>query len=261
MRVLELWAYPVKSLRGVRVEALTLDARGPTIDRRWMVVDPDGQFLTQRNVPAMARLSAQVFDGGVRLGSARGSLDVRPGTARRAVTVWRDTVEALDAGDEAAAWLGAELGVACRLVSFPDDVRRAVDERYAAGAETAFTDGYPLLIVNARSLDALNERLPSPVGLERFRATIVVRAGAPWVEDEWARLTIGGVRFDGVKPCARCAVITTDQATGARPDGSRPLDALAELHTIAGRGAIFGMNLVHRGLGTIRTGDEVVVNG
>jgi uncharacterized protein YcbX len=156
-------------------------------------------------------------------------------------------------------WLSDRLKIQSRLVAFADDVRREVDVTYAKDAQTTFTDAYPLLIVNEASLDALNERLPAPIPMERFRPNVVVRADRAWAEDAWTKLEVDGLPLDAVKPCARCVTITTDQWTGERPQGSLPLTVLAELNTIPGRGAIFGMNVVHRAVGTLRVGSPVVV--
>jgi hypothetical protein len=262
VKVLSAFIYPVKSMRAVATSTLELDEKGIVGDRRWMVVDAEGRFVTQRTVPALVRLQPELLPAGVRLDDGSARLDVEtpgPQAARRRVTVWRDTFDALDAGDEAAEWLSARLGFACRFVAFAPDVRREVDVTYAKDAQTTFTDAYPLLIVNEASLDALNATLPSPIPMERFRPNLVVRADAPWLEDAWKRLEIDGVPLDAVKPCARCVAITTDQRTGARPQGPLPLTALTGLHSIPGRGAIFGMNLVHRAHGTLRVGAPVAL--
>lgn len=260
MKVLSAFLYPVKSMRAVATTTLELDEKGIVGDRRWMVIDAEGRFVTQRTVPALVRLQPELIPGGVRIDDGASQLSVeRPGldARRHEVTVWRDTFPALDAGDEAAAWLSTRLGFACRFVAFASDVRRDVDLTYAKDAQTTFTDGYPLLIVNEASLDALNAALPAPIPMERFRPNLVVRADAPWVEDGWTGLEVDGLRLDGVKPCARCVAITTDQRTGERPQGPLPLTALTQLHSIAGRGALFGMNLVHRANGALRVGAHV----
>ena len=260
MKVLSAFIYPVKSMRAVATSTLELDEKGIVGDRRWMVVDAEGRFVTQRTVPALVRLQPELIPGGVRIDDGAAKLEVAtPGLAapRRRVTVWRDTFDALDAGDEAAAWLSERLGFACRFVAFAGDVRREVDVTYAKDAQTTFTDAYPLLIVNEASLDALNAALPAPIPMERFRPNLVVRAEAAWVEDGWTRLDIDGVPLDAVKPCARCVAITTDQRSGERPQGPLPLTALTELHSMPGRGAIFGMNLVHRAHGKLHVGAHV----
>jgi len=186
----------------------------------------------------------------------RGSREAR-GEGRVSVTVWKDTFDALDCGDEISNWLSDTLGARLRVVQFAPGVRREVDARYAADAQTAFADGYPLLVVNLASLDALNAALEKPIDIENFRANLVVRDERPWTEDEWKHLTIGTQHFDAVKPCARCAVINIDQRTGETPLGPAPFKELTKLHTLPTRGAIFGMNLVHRSRGTLRVGDEV----
>lgn len=261
MKLLSAFIYPVKSMRPVQVDALTLDAQGLVGDRRWMVVDASNRFVTLRSTPALVRLQPALLPGGLRLDDGSTTLDVATperGAPRRAVTVWKDTFDALDAGDEVAAWLSTRLGLPCRLVSFAEDARRAVDPAYARDALTTFTDGYPLLIANEASLDALNAVLEVPLTMDRFRPNLVVRAETAWREDEWKQLTIDALRFDAVKPCARCVAITTDQRTGARSAGQRPLTTLTRLHSMPGRGPIFGMNLVHRSEGTLAVGADVL---
>ena len=265
MKLLSAFLYPVKSMRAVQVDAVELDDLGVVGDRRWLVVDANGRFITQREVTAMVRLQPALRPGGLSIDDGAKVLEVASPSAaapRRTITIWRDTFEALDAGDEAAQWLSSRLGQPCRLVAFAADVRRVVDEKYALGAQTSFTDAYPLLIVNEASLDALNATLPSPIPMDRFRPNLVVRASDAWVEDGWSKLRVGSVPFDGVKPCARCVAITTDQHSGERPAAQAPLAQLAKLHTLKvgdGQGAIFGMNLVHRARGTIRVGAAVEI--
>lgn len=262
MKLLRAFIYPVKSLRGVEVPSLTLDARGPVGDRRWMVVDPRGVFVSQRSAPAMATVTPLLRDGGLRLERGASVCEVATpavSSQRVRVTVWKDSFDALDAGDCAASWLSQQLGREVRLVAFADDVRRDVDARYATDAHTGFADGYPLLVTNEASLDALNVRLPAAIPMARFRPNLVVRSDDAWAEDTWRQLDIDGVRFDGVKPCARCAIINVDQTSGEKPDGDAPLKTLGEVHAIEGRGAIFGMNLVHRGTGVVRVGAQVTI--
>lgn len=263
MRIVGLFHYPVKSLRGIAVDELVLEPRGPRHDREWMVVDENGRFLTQRTTPRMATLTARLHVDALELSDDAGAVlhvDSAPGPSRD-VTVWKDTVAATDCGAAASAWLTARLGQACRLVRMPDSTIRPVDPKYSPrpDAHTTFADAYPVLLTNADSLDALNDQLPTALGMERFRANVVVSGAPAWAEDEWRVVTVGSVTFDLVKPCARCVVITTDQRTGERPDGSAPLSTLARLRTLQPFGAIFGQNAVHRSTGTLRLGDAVRV--
>lgn len=259
IRVSGLSIYPVKSLRGVAVTELEIDERGPRLDREWMIVDASGAFVTQRKVSALARLGASIHNGQLRLHDGSESLHVRDGNSRRDVTVWSDRLPAIDCGDDAAAWLRERLNIDVRLVRFAADVVRPVSPKYAPGVQTGFSDGYPLLLTNEASLGEFNRHLEHPVGMERFRPNVVVSGASAWAEDSWRRIDVGTVQLELVKPCARCVVITTDQVTGERPDGSAPLTALAEYRTAPGLGAIFGQNVVHRSTGVLRVGDQVTI--
>lgn len=263
-RVQGLWLYPVKSLRGVSAQSLELGARGPRFDRAFMLVDENGLFLTQRTDGRLATFSALIRDGALRLGAPdEATLDVAldaPGAPMR-VTVWKDTVDAVDCGDAAATFFSSRLGRPLRLVRMPESTRRALDPKFSPrpDAQTGFADAYPALLTNAASLDAFNANRSTPLGMERFRPNLVIDGAEAWAEDEWKTVQIGDVVFDLVKPCSRCVVITTDQRTGARPEGSAPLADLAATRTLQPFGAIFGQNAVHRGPGTVRVGDAVVV--
>jgi uncharacterized protein YcbX len=259
----DLWIYPVKALRGYARRDTDVATWGLDQDRRWMVVRPDGGFLTQRELPAMARIAATAEDGAVNLATTDVP-DLRvpiptPAAERRQVTVWKDRVPALDAGPEAAAWLSATLGLACGLVYLDDPGARPVDPAYARPDDrTVFSDGFPVLLANMASLDALNAALPQPIGMSRFRPNIIVTGAAAWAEDRWLRIRIGAVLFRVAKPCARCAVTTVDQVTGERPDKSEPLRTLGRIRRTAG-GVMFGQNLIPDGPGRIAVGDSVEI--
>lgn len=268
MRVTSLFIYPVKSLRGTPVETFEMTTRGPLHDREWMLVDAStGVFLSQRATPQLARFEPTLRSTGVlsiRSPSSETQLEV-PVLAdhgRRDVTVWKDRFSAIDCGDEPARWFSRAVGTGCRLVRMADDVSRRLDPSYVRdpAAQTGFADGYPVLVTNQASLDELNARLERPVPMNRFRPNVVVSGPNAWAEDTWARLDIGRVGFDAVKPCARCTVITTDQFSGERPGGKEPLETLASHRTRPSMGATFGMNLVPKmATGTLRVGDPLTV--
>lgn len=269
LRLSGLFLHPVKSGRPVALSHSRIDTFGLEWDRRWMVVREDGRFLSQREHPRLATLRAAVVGEHLELdhpsaGKLRVSLADGAGP-RRQVTVWKDTVEAEDVGGVAADWIQAVLGEPARLVRLPDGAVRRVNPAYAVDpAWTAFTDGFPLLLVSEASLDALNLRLvergASPVPMSRFRPNLVV-AGAgldPFEEDGWRRLRIGAVEFDVAKPCERCVVTTTDQDTGTIPEPGEPLATLAGFRRVGGK-VLFGQNLIHRRPGEIRVGQSVEV--
>jgi uncharacterized protein YcbX len=260
LTVASLHVYPIKSLGGMRVtEARTTD-RGFEHDRRWMLVDQDGTFITQREAPAMACLHTAAADEGFAVTDLRNgdvlqlpwALDVGPDTM---VDVWSARVRAREASRDRSAWFSAHLGRPIRLVYMPDTSHRRVDGRYAEGL-TSFSDGFPWLIVSEASLEDLNKRLAEPVGMERFRPNIVVAGGRAFQEDEWREVMIGDVPFALVKPCARCTITTTDQRTGER--GQEPLRTLAVYRTRQGK-VMFGMNAVGAVTGRVRVGAPVTV--
>jgi len=271
MRLAAIHCYPVKSLGGSRLEACPLDACGLVHDRRWMVVDPEGAFLTQRSHPRMALVEATVEGDVLRLRApsmpdhlvpASRSAPGGAGRARRPVevAVWRDRVPAEDEGDAAAEWLVRALGMPCRLVRGGASFQRGVDDGEARTdrGRIAFADGFPFLLTSTASLDDLNRRLTRPVGMERFRPNLVVDGCGPFDEDRWKKIRIGEVEFRVAKPCERCSIPAVDPATGER--GIEPLATLATYRRDPGGRILFGRNLVHETLeGTLRIGDPVTV--
>ncbi|MCA9762460.1 MAG: MOSC domain-containing protein [Gemmatimonadetes bacterium] len=264
MRIASLHRYPIKGCRGEDLDAAVLDRLGVEGDRRLMLVDAEDRFLSQREVPQLATLVPRLDGDTLRVavdGDAAATFGLDRSGPARSVTIWSDVVTAHDQGDDAAAWFSDVLSLPCRLVAFGSQSRRTLDPRWTprADAETAFTDGYPLLVVTEASCEALNGRLRDPVPMDRFRPNVVVAGAEPWAEDGWREIRIGNMTLDLVKPCARCPVPTTDQRTGARHPTQEPLRTLARDRTIPGLGAIFGQNAVPRGPGMLVVGDEVVV--
>lgn len=268
LRVRDLYVYPLKSAAGIRLDEARLDAFGLAGDRRWMVVDARGRFLSQREQPRMALLRVSAGPSLIVSAPDMPALIVPVpamvgGAARVEVTVWHDCCQGIDAGDEAASWLTMFIGEPCRLVYSPDDMVRPVDPTYAQpGDVTGFSDGFPLLLIGQGSLDDLNERLATKgaaaVPMNRFRPNIVIEGAAPFAEDGWRRLAVGVadgvVHLDIVKPCARCSIVPVDQATGVR--GTEPLTTLATYRRRDGK-VFFGQNVLHRARGLLRVGDPV----
>lgn len=263
IRVSQLWRFPVKSLAGDRHPALPLDGRGLAGDRAWMVVDARGRFVTQRQVPAMTRIQA-VYDGNDlslrHLDRPQPELRLPQAPQGRTVevTVWRDQCEAVDAGDEAAAWLSGLLGKPLRLCFLPPTFRRQVDVNFAkAGDEVGFADGFPLLVCNQASIDYLSRVGGRPLAPQRFRPNIVVDGAELFAENHWRRLRIGEVELDLVKPCARCVIPSLDPGTAEQQP------AVLELLRAHCRGAdgqiYFGQNAIHRQCGRLEEGAEVKV--
>lgn len=269
MRVASLHIHPVKGMRAVDVTRARVEARGLAGDRRWLVVDEAGVFLTQRSHPKLAIIDA-VLDGESLALSAEGleTLRIRPPESgvRRNVVVWDAHISAALASADAAHALSEFLGEKVELVYMDDKaVREKASVWTPAPVPVSFADAFPVLVTTTGSLDALNADIEKHGGarvpMARFRPNIVVECDAPWAEDGWDRLEIGDVILDLVKPSDRCVVTTTDQRTGERM-GKEPLAALARIHRSTDpriNGVIFGENAVPRAFEEIAVNDEVTV--
>lgn len=244
-----LHIYPVKSCRGIAASEARLTDAGLEHDREWMIVTPEGRFVTQREEPRLARITTAIDDGTLTLsaegaGSCAVPLD-RVGREADAV-VWRDRCAAFDQGDEPARWLSGLLDRALRLVRFDPRHERLSDRTWTGdvAARNRFSDGYALLAISRASLDDLNARLPAPLPMNRFRPNLELGGLPPYGEDTLGELVAGAVRLRRVKPCTRCSITTTDQATGA-VDGEEPLRTLKSYRwDKALRGVTFGQNLI-----------------
>lgn len=261
IRLTGLNIHPIKSARGIPLEESAVDEFGLRYDRRWMVVDESGGFLSQRNHPRLALVVPSIRDQVLQV-DAPGMPPLQTALHPKAsvatsVTVWHDTCPATWLGERAARWFTQYLGTPCSLVHMADDVVRPADQAFAPPtARVSFADGFPFLLISEESLADLNGRLARPLPMNRFRPNLVVAGGQPYAEDGWDRIEIGGIRLRVVKPCGRCVVTTTDQSTGKR--GQEPLRTLATYRRRDGL-VPFGQNVVHETGGRLRVGDEVIV--
>ncbi|MCS6899525.1 MAG: MOSC domain-containing protein [Myxococcales bacterium] len=257
--VRSLHIYPLKSAAGIDVKETTTTDRGFEYDRRFMLVDEGGRFVSQRQLPQMALLETELAQGTLvirRQGWGALEVPLRPEEGRRVeVEVWGDRCEALEI--EGGAWFSKVLGASCRLVYMPEDSRRLVDLDYAAHGEVvSFADGFPYLLISQASLEELSERVGEPMSVRRFRPNLVVEGCAPGEEDQWQRIQVGQVQFAVVKPCSRCEIVTIDPGTGR--SGKEPLASLATYRR-QGKKVIFGQNLLALRGGGVRVGDPVEV--
>jgi len=266
MKVTEINIYPIKSTRRIALAESEVLPRGLPWDRRWMLVDMDGKFITGRQQPSLAVVDTQLTDAALQVSVAGRpvlSLPLQaPESPTLPVTIWRDRCAAVAAGAEADAWFSDYLGSPCRLVRLTDNLVRGVDPEYGKpGDEVSFADGFPLLLISEASLADLNRRLDSPVQMRRFRPNLVVDGEQPCAEDDWHHLRIGEVEFEGVKNCSRCVFTTIDPDTGRKHPDKEPLRTLSTYRRRPEGGVYFGQNLIPRSGGTIRIGDPVEVSG
>jgi len=262
MHLSSLYRFPLKSAAGESLQRCASDSLGLLGDRRWMVVAAGtGRFLTQRVLPRMALLQAH-WQGDTALKLAAPGMPellvrVPDDKTMRCVQVWSANPVIPDAGETAAAWLSDFLGQACRLVYLPEDDGIQVDLDYARlGERTAFSDGFPFLLIGQASLDDLARRVGRPLEMLRFRPNLVVSGAEPYAEDGWKRIRIGQLTFRVVKPCSRCVIPTLDPATGERAPDREPLNTLLSYRKGPG-GVFFGQNLIAEGRGELEVGMPV----
>jgi len=256
-----LHVYPLKGAGGFSPSAWEVDDRGFRYDRRWMLVDPAGDFITQRDEPRLSLVRTRIEPPHLVL-DAPAMPEIRLALAPlggRAMTVqvWGQLVEAWLPDTKADQWISEYLARPCGIAHMPEDATRPISPDHAAPwREVSFADGFPFLVISQASLDDLNQRIPVPLPMNRFRPNLVVAGTAPFAEDGWRRVRIGPLHLDLVKPCERCVVTTTDQATAER--GHEPLRTLATYRRVDGK-VMFGQNAIHDATGTIEVGTELEV--
>ncbi|MGF1538535.1 MAG: MOSC domain-containing protein [Elainellaceae cyanobacterium] len=265
-----LHVYPIKSAAGLSLTSAATAPRGFQHDRRWMLVDRAGKFISQRTCPKLALVSVDIGDRELVITAPdHGSqtLPLQPsGPSRIPVEVWGDRCSAIPMPAVVSDWLSAFLGTPCQLVYMPEDCDRPVDHgQFAADrsddADTgsplvSFADAYPFLLISEASLADLNHRLAVPIPMNRFRPNLVVQNCDAFAEDGWSRIQIGDAIFRVAKPCSRCTITTVEQSTGQR--GAEPLKTLATFRRWDGQ-IWFGQNLVQETSGVVRVGDAVKI--
>lgn len=266
LRLSSIAIYPVKSCAALNLPMANVEALGLANDRRWMLVGAEtGKFITGRECPELVLLRASVANDGLEL-AASGRKPLSAFKAiftdqQRQVRIWSDDVLAARANVATNQTLSQWLGRPVELVYFDARSQRDLDQKYAlAGDQTAFSDGYPILLISQASLDALNSRLSKPITMQRFRPNLLVSGAiAAHAEDNWRQVQIGAALFDVVKPCVRCVFTTVDAELGVRDPSGEPLNTLKNYRR-SPKGITFGMNLIPRSPGAVlRLGDVVRV--
>jgi len=255
----QIHVYPVKSLAGFQAEQWPVDKTGLRHDRKWMLVDENGLFLSQRRLPKMALIKTRISDERLWL-SASGQSDIALPLSGDdgddvSISIWNDRYFAKTTGDKADAWLSRVLDYRCRLVYHPDSQMRKVDPNYAKDSDqTAFSDGFPFLIVSEGSLQALNAAMSLNLSMIRFRPNLVVAGCESYAEDSWRQIAIGDIVFRLPKPCSRCSVPTIDPETAL--GGKEPLTTLSRLRQWQNK-VYFGQNALHDRNGSLSVGSEI----
>jgi hypothetical protein len=258
----EINIYPIKSLGGISLQSSEVEERGLKYDRRWVLVNESNTFFTQRDFPEMALIKVAVEQEGLKLQHKTKNIEPLsiPFSFRHSkkdkVIIWADTVTGEFYNNQIDEWFSDIIGIKCHLVKMPESTQRTVDKKYAENKIVSFADGYPFMIIGQASLDDLNSRIEKPLQMNRFRTNFVFIGGKPFEEDTWKKFTIGNVKFEAVKHCARCVITTTDQETAERAD--EPLFTLSKYRKIDNK-VMFGMNLICDSIGKVSVGDKITL--
>ncbi|GJM60259.1 MOSC domain-containing protein [Persicobacter diffluens] len=258
-----IYIYPIKSLAGISLNKSKVEEEGLQFDRRWMLVDENGKFLSQRTMGKMAQLQPEITPQGLqvahRIGGEKLFIPLQAEGAPRQVTVWENTFEAQEVNEECNQWFTKKLGINCALVQLSPDRNRIAPEKYTGEDEVAvsFADGFPILLSNEASLKDLSDKSNTALEMERFRPNLVISGAEAWAENSWETIQINGITFKGVKPCGRCKVTTLNPKTG-EPTGKEPLKTLSKLRNWKNN-AIFGENLYPIEEGEIKIGYAVSI--
>jgi uncharacterized protein YcbX len=262
MRTLtDIYIYPIKSMGGIQLDSSLCEERGLQYDRRWMLIDRNRRFVSQREHSHMSLIKVSASDDGFTLSYDSENRDIPKslsGSQCSKAQVWEDTCEVIIYDSEINTWLSSILSLDVRLAYQVDEDTRHVDTDFAKHDEVnSLSDGYPYLVLGQSSLDLLNEKLDAPVLINRFRPNLVFDGGKPHEEDQWTDFSIGNTRFYGAKPCSRCQVPTINQESGEV--GKEPIKTLARYRNFNNK-IKFGMNVLCSGEGMIKVGDEVVLS-
>ncbi|PJJ79114.1 MOSC domain-containing protein [Mucilaginibacter auburnensis] len=260
LTISQLYIYPIKSLAGIKLDTVEVTDRGFKHDRRWMLVDENNRFLSQREIAVMALIKSRITDHYLEVTYKDSSIKIPLTPVKQefiTVLVWDDTCNAQLVDDDIDKWFSGVLGLNCRLVYMPDESLRNTDPQYTPeGYITSFADAYPFLMIGQASLNDLNSRLTQPIPMNRFRPNIVFKCAEPYQEDLINEFTINNIRFNGVKLCARCNIPTIDQDTAIA--AKEPSKTMAG-YRLKNKKIYFGQNLIHTGSGVISVGDELKV--
>lgn len=265
LTVTQLNIYPVKSLAGISLTESKVEARGLQYDRRWMLVDEQNLFMSQRKHKEMVLLQPSIANGSMtithrnqRVAPFSFRLDEQTGEAIP-VTTWDDTCPALEVSAEASAWFSEVLGTSCKLVQMPDNSIRPADPRYAISKDdkVSFADGYPILIFDEASIDFLAQKSGESILANRFRGNIIFKGGHANIEDELKVFEINGLTYHGVKPSARCIMTTIDQQTG-EITSKEPLKTLATYRKVDNK-IKFGQYVIPPASGKVAVGDIIQI--
>lgn len=257
IKIKEIIIYPIKGLAGISLKECMAYEKGLENDRRYMLVEPSGKFISQREYPQLALFKISIQDQSIKVTFGQSEIFIpsrKTKTKIKAVTVWEHEVHAFQSNPAINQWFSEQLGQECHLVYMDEEknFRQKALKKSPTSTEVSFADGYPYLFLGTGSMDLLNQKMDLNYNINRFRANIILETTEAHVEDTLDFLSCGQTKFRMIKPCARCQVTTIDQATGDK--GKEPLKTLASYRQKENK-IYFGMNAVCIKEGEIKVGD------
>jgi uncharacterized protein len=262
MKISSIHVYPIKSLSGISLLSSKVTLRGLEFDRRWMLVDEQMRFITQRDFPQLAHFFVKITDKDLIVSYQNDEIeiDLEPQTnIALKVQIWDDIVLAYEVKTSISSWFSIKLGIRCKLVYQPESSIRPIDNHYSVTQteHTSFADGYPILMISEASLAALNEKCEEQIEIARFRPNIVIENAEPFQEDKLKAFKINDILFYGVKPCARCLMTTINLQNLQK--SNEPLKTLSNFRK-EGNKILFGQNVVIHSEGFLSVGDTLIIS-
>lgn len=254
-----LYLYPIKSLAGIAVKSAKAEEMGFENDRRWMLIDEENQFITQREHPILSQFYPK-FNGdtiAVTFGSQNHEFGIEENLGEPIYSkVWDDESVVVEVNKATSIWFSEALGFACKLVKIiSSGDRKHKSKNLNTTLNVSLADGYPYLLIGSESLDFLNEKLKEKITISRFRPNIVIASTLAHEEDSFAAFSIGTVQFKNAKPCGRCIMVNTDPKNGTVK--KEPLKTLST-YRFEDNLVFFGTNLMCFNEGMVRVGDELI---
>lgn len=254
--VKELYLYPIKSLSGIAVETAKAEEMGFENDRRWMLIDQENQFITQRKHPELSQFYPNIKGPKIEISFQNSAHEFQiddyldePILSK----VWDDESKVFEVNKTTSKWFSEALGFNCKLVKITNNGdRKHISSQLKQTLNVSLADGYPYLLIGTKSLDFLNEKLEEKISIKRFRPNIVISSRLAHEEDSFDVFQIGDVKFKNVKPCGRCVMVNNNPETGVML--KEPLKTLGTYRTKT-NAVFFGTNLLCLNEGTVAVGD------
>jgi uncharacterized protein len=258
--VKELYIYPIKSLAGIPVQTAKAEEMGFEYDRRWMLIDEENQFITQRKYPNLSQFYPKIKDGKMEIShlDATHEFSMHESLYETIFSkVWDDESKVVEVNKATSKWFSEALGFTCKLVKIVNNGdRKHHNTKLDKSLNVSLADGYPYLLIGSKSLDFLNEKLEEKITIERFRPNIVISTELAHEEDSFDTFQIGNVKFKNAKPCGRCVMVNNNPVTGIMK--KEPLKTLSTYRK-EGNSILFGTNVMCLNDGEITIGDVLIL--